>query len=108
MMAYRDWGYKYHIVEYHMAQTESKEIPLVYTLVLYNGKRRYTAKTEIADLINGTKEEVRTMLKGYILADLSEIPDDVLKLHVWSGVYKMILKYIDDPEVLEKLDLIAR
>ncbi len=103
LAAFRDWGYKHAIAEYHMRKSGTRDVPLIHTLVFYNGKELYTAPQKLTDLVRGPKELVASMFSGYQLVDLSHIPDEAFAHRIWSRLFRMALKHIDNPLVLEKL-----
>jgi len=64
-----------------------KKVPLVYTIVYYNGQARWHYPTDVKALIDAPKELIeRYALKPFQLVELNQIPDEELRKHLWSGL----------------------
>ena len=80
-------------------------LPLVFSLVYYNGKKRWNYPTDIKALIDAPSELIENYaLKPFQLVELNQISDETLKQHVWSGLMGMIMKHIYDRDILPILE----
>ena len=100
MVAFRDWGYKHRIAEFHIQQTQRNEIPFIQTFVIYNGETSFTAPVNPVGLVNAPEPLARSMFEGFRLIDVSNISDAILKEQIWAGVFLMMLKHINDPDIV--------
>ncbi|MCP4408401.1 MAG: Rpn family recombination-promoting nuclease/putative transposase [Gammaproteobacteria bacterium] len=104
LMAFRDITAKVKIADFHMKRYKTTKIPLIHTIVLYNGKQRYSATLDLVDLVDGPRDLAKAMWRGpYQLVDVSHIPDKKIKERIWLGVFLMMLKHIDNPRIIEIL-----
>src|SRR6185312_6856717 len=96
LMAFRLLKYTVRIMEYHLDQNnDSAELPIVYPLVFYHGQEPYTGATDIFELFGPYQQLAReTLLKPFQLVDVTTIPDQDLKQHLWSGTLAFIFKHI--------------
>ena len=85
-LTHRTFGYNWHAMEQCRKQNPNEKLPLVYSLIVYNGKRPFTHSTDIRDYINAPKALVdRHFLQPFQLIDLNKVDDDKLRQDVWSG-----------------------
>jgi len=78
--------------------------PLIYPLVIYNGKDPYRAPRTMDALVTGPRTVVDAMLHGPLhIVDLSETEDEDLRGDPWSYVMLMLMKHINTPEVTNYL-----
>ncbi|CAK0775653.1 transposase [Gammaproteobacteria bacterium] len=94
-------------------QTDAKvkgvqRLPPLIPLVLYHGADRWTASTNVADLVEApaTLDRYRPHFR-YELLDLSKVADETLPAGVVSRVALLALKYIFQPEMRERFVDIA-
>jgi predicted transposase/invertase (TIGR01784 family) len=101
LMPYRLLKYKLSIMDHHLKTTNDKQLPIIYPLIFYSGKRPYNHSTNIFDLFGNQKQLAEDILyKPYQLLDLKQIPDDKLKAQLWFGVLGRIMKHIYSKNVL--------
>lgn len=78
-----------------------KKVPLVYSIVYYNGEKKWHYPLDIKALINAPAELVQQYaLQPFQLIELNEIPDNILRQHTWSGILSLTMKHIYDRDVL--------
>ncbi len=80
-----------------------KRLPPIIPLVLYHGTNRWTAPTDVADLVEAPAalERYRPHFRHELL-DLSWVTDETLPAGVVSRVALLALKYIFQPELREQ------
>jgi recombination-promoting nuclease RpnB len=79
-------------------------VPLVYTLVYYNGQQKWAYSRDLKDLIHAPPDLVnRYALKSFQLVELNRIPDQELRSSLWGGVMSLAMKHIYDRDVLPAL-----
>ena len=61
LMPLRIWSYMLKIMEYHTTQNKTKELPIVYPIIFYNGKKQYSYSTNLLDLF-ANKELAKSIL----------------------------------------------
>jgi predicted transposase/invertase (TIGR01784 family) len=101
LMPYRILKYKLSIMDHHLKTTGDKQLPVIYPLIFYSGKRTYNHSTNIFDLFGNQKQLAEDILyRPYQLIDLKQIPDNKLKAQLWFGVLGRIMKHIYSKDVL--------
>ena len=104
LMPFRMLKYTCNVIDSFLKDNQSKDLPLVYPMVIYHGESAYPYSTNINDLIAAPKELVeRYFLKPFQLIDLGKIEDEELKKHAWSGVMEFTLKHIFARDILPYL-----
>ena len=107
LMSFRVIQYTVNAINYHLKHHNTTKIPLIYPLVVYNGKP-YQFTKDIKDLVDAPRELVdRYFLKPFQLLDLSQIDDEVIKQNTWSGIMEFALKHIFARDMLPFLRDIA-
>jgi predicted transposase/invertase (TIGR01784 family) len=108
LMAMRLMRYMLSICERYAARTpKGSTLPLVYPLVVYNGREKYTAKRNFWDLCSDGEMMRKFWNEEYQLIDLNDIPDEELKKHAWVGTLEFFLKYARARDLLQKWREIA-
>ena len=108
MMPFRILKYIIKIIYNHIKPKKATRIPLIYPMVIYNGKQKYSFSTDIKDLVEAPSELVeKYFLKPFQLIDLCQIEDEKLKEHLWSGVMELALKHICTRDILPFLQYFA-
>jgi predicted transposase/invertase (TIGR01784 family) len=104
-----EWGmpvrllkYMLDIMEHHGRITREKRLPIIYPLVLYNGKKAYNQPTDILDMFAASdKALAQTILfKPFQLIDLTTISDEALRGKIWLQILEGCLKHIYDRDIL--------
>lgn len=94
LMPFRILEYVVKLMARHLAASNKKELPIVYTMVLYQGQKRYDGPIDIFDMFGEHRELARECLfKPFQLIDLSQIPDEVLFGSVFAGGMEFIMKH---------------
>ena len=103
-MPVRELELKAKIARYHMNRYNTREIPLIRMIVIYNGKEAYTGPRHLWEMTTGSQEIAkRIWALSYKLIDLSEETLDEYYDLVWLQVIFTMLKHIDDSRLLEEL-----
>ncbi len=95
------------MIQYHK-QHPNKKVPLVYGLALYNGEVPYHHDMDVRSLINAPQALIdKYFLKPPQLLDLTQLDNEALKKHTWSGALLLSLKniFIRDLLTFLKTDL---
>ncbi|MBY0273290.1 MAG: Rpn family recombination-promoting nuclease/putative transposase [Alphaproteobacteria bacterium] len=102
LLSFRLLKYVIGVMEDHLRSTKTKELPLVYPLVLYTGKRPYTHTLNLFDLFPVKEREIakQTLFSPYHLIDLTQNSDKELRKYLWYGTMARILKHIHDANIL--------
>ncbi|MBX9621522.1 MAG: Rpn family recombination-promoting nuclease/putative transposase [Alphaproteobacteria bacterium] len=102
LLSFRLLKYMMGVMEDHLRTTKKKELPLVYPLVLYIGKRPYTHTLNLFDLFPEEERKLvkQTLFSPYNLIDLTQNSDEELRKYLWYGTMARILKHIHDANIL--------
>jgi predicted transposase/invertase (TIGR01784 family) len=102
LLPFRLLKYMTGIMEDHIRTTKSRELPLVYPLVLYTGKMPYTYTLDFFDLFPENEREIakQTFFSPYHLIDLTQKSDEELRNYLWYGTMARVLKHIHDADIL--------
>ncbi len=100
--------YMVKIWDLYLKQNQSSTLPVIIPLVIYNGHRKWTIKTNFSDLFGETERELDVYIPdfNYLLYDLSSISDEEIKGTVILKATLMALKYLTTPEPGKHLDRI--
>ncbi len=95
---------RYQVAVMHRHWVRYKAVPLVYTLVYYNGKARWRYPRDIKALIQAPPELIaRYALQPFQLIELNQISDEKLRRSLWAGVMGLAMKHIFDRDILPAL-----
>jgi len=105
-MAFRLLKYMTQICDRHLKNhPKQKNLPMVYPIVLWQGKGKYSAERNVWDLFNQPELARKTWFEDCQLLNVQEVPDDILTHNIWTGMQQLITKYIFNPAVLyQKID----
>jgi len=71
-----------------------EKLPLIVAMVFYNGKEPYIYSMDFKDLLDAPREMIEAIWgKPFQLVDVSQIPDEELKQHKWSGIMEFFMKH---------------
>ncbi|GAB6163985.1 Rpn family recombination-promoting nuclease/putative transposase [Desulfothermus naphthae] len=92
--------YMVKIWDLYLKQNQSSTLPVIIPLVIYNGHRKWTIKTNFSDLFGEIEKELDIYIPdfNYLLYDLSTISDEEIKGKVILQATLMALKYLTTPE----------
>ena len=95
-LSFRLLKYMMGIMDEHLRTSKTKELPLVYPLVLYTGKKPYTHTLDLFDLFPEQERDLakQTLFSPYHLVDLTQNSDEELREFIWYGTLARILKHI--------------
>src|SRR3989338_684642 len=101
LLPFRLLKYIVAIMEHHLKTTETKELPLVYPMILYTGKRPYNHTVDLFDLFSKEDRTIakKTLFSPYHLIDLTQVSDEELKKELWYGTAARVLKHIHDEDI---------
>ena len=103
-MPVRELELKAKIARYHMNRYNTRKIPLVHMIVVYNGKEAYTAPRNLWEMTDAPPDLAkRIWTLPYELIDLREETLDDLTDLMWLQLVFTLLKQIDSPRILEEI-----
>jgi predicted transposase/invertase (TIGR01784 family) len=112
LMSFRVWQYRIGIWnDFIKAQPKEPEmLPLIITVVFYNGARPYDKPRDLRKIIEGEPELIEeTLFKDFYLVDTHDIEDETLRKQVWAGIVTFAFKHAYDRDckkaILELIDL---
>ncbi|GAB6160974.1 Rpn family recombination-promoting nuclease/putative transposase [Desulfothermus naphthae] len=92
--------YMVKIWDLYLKQHHEPILPVIIPLVIYNGHRRWTIKTNFSYLFGEIEKELNKYIPefNYLLYDLSTLSDEKIKGRVILKATLMALKYLTTPE----------
>ncbi|GAB6161192.1 Rpn family recombination-promoting nuclease/putative transposase [Desulfothermus naphthae] len=92
--------YMVKIWDLYLKQSHESILPVIIPLVIYNGYRRWTIKTNFSYLFGEIEKELNKYIPefNYLLYDLSTLSDEEIKGRVILKATLMALKYLTTPE----------
>lgn len=102
LLPFRMHKYVNAIMEDHLKDKENKNLPLVYPMILYSGKKPYKHSMSFFDLFSENERELAKEIftSPYHLIDLTQVSDEELKQYLWFGTMALALKHIRDPNIV--------
>jgi len=102
LLPFRILKYMTGVMEDHLKTSKEKELPLVYPLIFYTGRRPYTHSLDLFDLFPEKDRELarQTLFSPYHLIDLTQNSDEELREFLWYGSMARVLKHIHDVNIL--------
>lgn len=108
LMAFRLLKYMVNICDRYLIENpQTKHLPLIYPLVLYNGTRPYNVARNLWELFNNKVLAKQFWTEDYQLVNVHDIPDEQLKKRIWSGILEFFLKHIHERQLLKRWQEIA-
>ncbi|MDN3030967.1 MAG: Rpn family recombination-promoting nuclease/putative transposase [Candidatus Tisiphia sp.] len=103
MMAFRLFKYMINICDrYLTTNPKAKRLPVIYPLIIYNGKKKYNAPLNIWNLFSHPDLARGFWTNDCQLINVHDIPDEELKEKVWSGILLFFLKHIHERQLLKR------
>ncbi len=100
-MVFRLWKYLMLVAERHIGK--DKKIPLIFPIVVYNGKAKYTAPRVLWELFDDPKLAKLILNEDHALVDLQAATDDEIAKNENLALYEYILKHNYMKDKLELL-----
>ena len=109
LLPFRMLKYMVAIMDHHLTKTETKELPVIYPLILYTGNRPFSHSLDLFDLFGAQKPLIKDILKNpYHLIDLTQASDEDLKKYLWFGTVALTAKHIYDKDIFPSLEDILK
>lgn len=107
-MAFRLFKYMVNICDQYMARhPKTKNLPLIYPLIIYNGTKSYNVPRNLWSLCNNSILAKKFWTEDYKLVNVHDIPDEEFKTRIWSGILEFFLKHIHERQLLKRWQQIA-
>lgn len=108
LLPFRLLKYMIAIMEKHQKEHKTEILPLIYPIILYNGKKPYMYSMDLFDLFPvGEKELAKEALTSpYHLIDLTQVPDEELQKCLYFGTMAITLKHIRDSDIYPIFNII--
>ena len=101
MMGFRLFKYMLNICERHMAlHKEDRQLPLVYPVVLYNGKEKYNVSRDLWSMFQEKELAKKFWNDEHRVINLHEIPDEKIREKAWLGIMQFFLKHIFEKNLM--------
>ena len=94
--------YKVSIMDKHLITNKTNELPLIYPIILYSGKKPCAHSMDLFELFPPKDKELAKKIfnSPYQLIDLAKTPDEELEKFFWFGTMARTLKHIHDSDIL--------
>lgn len=101
LMAFRLFKYMLNIAERHLKlHPDCKKFPFIYPMGYFNGGEKYTASLNLWDLFEDNELVKAIWSNDYQLINLFDIPDEQFKERPWLAPLQILMKYINEPDLL--------
>ncbi len=101
----RLWRYIISIWSTHLKKYPDCKLPMVMSLVFYNGSKPYDGPRDIRELIEAPPELIDPfLLKPFHLVDVSMIPDEEIRQKQWCGLLEYAMKCSRAKEALNYVE----
>ena len=108
MMAFRLLHYSVSIMHKHIQQGH-KKIPLVYPVVIYQGKvSPYPYSRDLFDLFEDPSFAKEMLFQPFHLIDLKQLSDEIIRSFGSAALMALIQKHIDDGDIVGALTVLAQ
>lgn len=110
LLPFRMIKYMIAIMDKHLKEHETRKLPLVYPIILYNGRKPYAYSLDLFDLFNGSERELakESLMSPCHLIDLTQASDEELQKYLYFGTLALTLKHIRDSDIYPFFTLIAQ
>lgn len=103
MMGFRLFKYMLNICDRHMIlNPEERKMPLVYPIVLYNGKEKYNVAQDLWSVFQEKELAKRFWNENHQVINLHEISDEKIMEKAWLGMLQFFLKYIFEKNLINR------
>ena len=99
LMAFRLWRYTLLLAERHIK--DKAKLPLIFPIVVYAGKSKYTAARNLWDLFKYPKLAKKLLTEDYKLIDLQAKSDDEITRKKHIALFEYVLKHIHTRDMLK-------
>jgi len=101
LLPFRMIKYMLAIMEDHMKAMGTRTLPLVYPIILYNGKKPYAHSLDLFDLFHKDERDLarETLMSPCRLIDLTKVSDEELLKFLWFGTMALAMKHVHDPDI---------
>lgn len=108
LMPFRMIKYTCRIIDYYSSEDKTKPLPIVIPIIVYNGKSKYPYSCSIFDCFGEHKALAeRFMFNQFELTDLSQVPDEEIRQHQWSGLLEMLFKHAAARDITNYLEQLS-
>lgn len=109
MMAFRLLKYMFSICDRHINQKpKPKYLPLIYPLLIYNGKKKYTARRNIWELFANPQLAKECFTGDYQLIDLPNMSNDETLKTQNAGMMQYLMKNIHARDMIQAWEELAQ
>lgn len=98
-MALRLWRYALLLCERH--QKNKDKLPLIYTMIMYNGTEVYNAPRNLWDLFADPVQAKKVMTEDYQLVDLQSMSDNEIIQKKHLGMMEYVMKHIHQRDMIK-------
>ncbi len=99
IMAFRIWRYTLLLAEKHI--NDDGKIPLIFPLVIYAGKAKYTAPRNIWALFDNPELAKKLLTENHALVDLEAMTDDEIAKNNHIALFQYVMKHVKMRDMLK-------
>ena len=102
-MSLRIQKYVLRICDDYLKKNKKDKIPLIYPILFYSGKEKYTAPLSFYDLFNNAKKAKEFLTKPVQLIETSKFQKDDIKSKYYSGLMMYFMNKIHQRDIFPHL-----
>ena len=107
-MVFRLFKYMVNICDrYRLENPKSKNLPLIYPLIIYNGTKDYNVPRNLWELFNNPMLAKKFWAEDHKIVNVHDIPDKEFKTRIWAGILEFFLKHRHEKQLLKRWQEIA-
>ena len=99
MISFRIQKYMLRICSDHVKKHPGSKLPLIYPILIYSGKYKYTAPLLFWDLFEIPKLAKSFFTKEIQLLEVSKVPDELIKKKMFIGIMLYFFRHINAPDI---------
>jgi predicted transposase/invertase (TIGR01784 family) len=108
LMAFRLIKYICRIIDQYLKGKKKTPLPVVIPLLVHNGDTKYPYSCSIFDCFGEHKALAQQfMFNTFELVDLTQLPDEVIRQHQWSGFLEMLFKHVAARDIMVYLEQLS-
>ena len=100
LMTLRMQKYMLRICSDHIKNNPGSKLPLIYPLLVYSGKSKYTAPLLFWDLFEIPELAKSFFTEAVQLVEVSKIPEELIRKKIFSGLMLYFFQKIHEPDIL--------
>ncbi len=106
LMPLRLFKYLIAVMEHHLKNTDDKQLPVIYPMILYQGEQLWNHSTNFFDLFQDPELSKQILTSSFQIVDVQRTPDSKFSEHFWAGLFEACIKWGAKRDILNTLELL--